>query len=107
MKESKVILAVATVLMLAACASNKPDIGSIMQQHAIEDQAAADLQKKLSKDWKRGSKLVQTGTKRAQQGEKALERGNQEVAEGTKLMEESERRFREAFPDLTLEVDSK
>ncbi len=105
MKAFKLISVVATILMLAACAS-QPDMGSIMRQHAIDDQAAVDLQKQLSKDWKQGSKLVRTGTKRAQQGEKALERGNQEVAEGTKLMEESERRFREAFPGLELEADS-
>ncbi len=105
MKAFKVILVIATVLILAACAS-QPNMGDIMQQHATDDQAAVDLQTQLSKDWKRGSKLLQTGTKRAQQAEKALERGNQEIAEGTRLMEESERRFREAFPDLKLEADN-
>lgn len=104
MKVLKSMLPVLAVCALTACAG-KPTIGDAMRGHADQDQASVDLQKKLAKDWERGSRLAQTGDKRVKTAQRELERGQQEVADGTRLMEESERRFREAFPNLTLDVD--
>lgn len=100
MKAFKLILPIVAACTLAACAG-KPTIGDAMRSHADQDQAAVDLQKKLAKDWERGSKLTQNGNKRVKNAQQELERGQKEVAEGTRLMEESERNFREAFPNLS------
>ncbi len=103
----------ALIALLAGCAG-APNTADIMRAHADEAQARVDLKKQLAKDWRRGATLVQTGEKRVRSGEKKIsaaerdlregrdqvERGNQEIAEGRALMQESEQRFHENFPDL-------
>jgi hypothetical protein len=97
------ILCAGVVLMvsLAACAG-KHDKGDFMRQHASDKQEVVDLQKKLAKDWTRGSKLVVSGEKRVKSGQQELDRGRQEITEGKKLMQDSERIFRENYPNHNL-----
>ena len=104
MRELK-ILCVAAVLTvsLTACAGGPLDTGDFMRQHATDDQVLVDLQRKLAKDWTRGSELVVTGENRVKSGQAELERGRKEIAEGEMLMQESERLFREKFPQLQLD----
>ncbi|MHB8767199.1 MAG: hypothetical protein ACYDA8_23050 [Deferrisomatales bacterium] len=103
------------VIALAGCAGS-PTTADLMRAHAFEARTQAELNSGLARDWDRGSALVQAGEKRIVDGEKRIraaedkleegrdqvEQGEQEVAEGRELMEESERRFRETFPDLKL-----
>jgi hypothetical protein len=80
MRELKILcLAGVLMLALAACAKT-PDTGDFMRQHATDEQALVDLQKRLANDWARGSKLVVSGEKRVKSGRAELERGQQEIA---------------------------
>ncbi|MFO7733467.1 MAG: hypothetical protein R6X21_07435 [Candidatus Aminicenantes bacterium] len=109
------------IAVLAGCSGtsgNKagPTTGDIMQEYATESQARADLKEQLARDWKRGSKLVRSGEKQVRAGEKriaaaerellrakeAVKQGYKEISDGTALMLESERMFREKYPDQQL-----
>jgi hypothetical protein len=105
-----------SIAAFAGC-TGEPTKGDIMRQYASTSQEKVDLKYQLAKDWNRGSTLVKSGEKRVEEGEKqiasakkdlekgkeAVARGKKEIAKGTKLMQESERRFRENFPDLQIQ----
>jgi hypothetical protein len=104
MKKFPMLFAAGVLTMsLTACAGGPPTMGDFMRQHATDEQALVDLQRQLAKDWARGSELVVSGEKRVKSGQAEVERGEQEIAEGTSLMQESERLFRERFPQLRLD----
>jgi hypothetical protein len=107
--------------VLAGCSGTSgtkagPSTGDIMREYATESQARADLKKQLARDWERGSKLMKSGEKRARDGERriaaaerellrakeAVKQGYKEISDGTALMLESERLFREKYPDQEL-----
>lgn len=103
------------ILSLAGC-SGKPTAADLMRAHATEMQSQVDLNSQMAKDWETGTDLVATGTKRVKQGEQGVqtaeqdlkkwraqvEQGHREVAEGQALIQQSEMRFRQAFPDMNL-----
>lgn len=99
----------AASLAIAACSSAPQTSSQAMRGYASEVQSQVDLKKSLARDTDRADKLiargqrnVDTGQRRIKEGEKLVKQGNKEVADGTKLKQDSERRFREAFPDLRL-----
>ena len=103
-------------LLLTGCAS-KPTNAELMRRHASELQAQTDLKNQLAKDLDRGSKLVTSGAKRVKDGEKRvksaerdlkrgqddIKRGQREIAKGKRLIDESEKKFKENFPELKFE----
>lgn len=116
---SQWIIALTAAVLLAACASTpeEPTLGDRMRVHSDDMQRQADLRRELAAQWDEGAELVSTGEnriernqRRLQEAEEAMERaqdrirtGNQEVTRGQRMMNESERRFREEFPDASLE----
>jgi hydroxypyruvate isomerase len=90
-----------------------------MKQHATEMQVDVDLKNQLAEDWEKGEQLVATGEKRVNDGEKRVksaehdlkrgqddvERGRREIADGQKLIDESEFKFQENFPELDVNSD--
>ncbi|KIH78131.1 hypothetical protein SAMN05660860_03194 [Geoalkalibacter ferrihydriticus] len=103
---------------LAGCANKPPTTADLMRQHATEGGAQVDLKNQLTKDWEKGAKLVETGEKRVKDGEKRvksaerelkrgqddIERGRSEISEGQKLINMSEKKFRENFPRLDINL---
>lgn len=119
MKELKVIAATVIVMsVLSGCASKAPTTGDFMRMHAADEKAMGIDQKKIANDWDHGSKLkksgeelvkhgeelVKSGDKDMSTGRNEIEQGQKDIAEGIKLKEESERIFREKYPDLKLEL---
>lgn len=113
--------AIAAIFMLTGCASQpaEPTLADTMREHSAEQQRQSDAKKQLARDWERGAELAESGRElvargesRIEDAEKAMargadeiERGTEQIAEGEELKARSERRFRELFPDLTLEPD--
>ncbi len=107
----------AYLLVLSGCTST-PTTADHMRGHATEMQAKVDLKHQLAKDWEKGTNMVSSGKKRVQDGEKRvksakrdlkrgqddIEAGGREIAKGQKLIQESERKFRENFPELALKT---
>lgn len=102
MKKLEMLCAAAVLIVSFTGCAGTQDKGDFMRQHASNEQGVADLQKKLAKDWTRGSKLVVSGEKRVKNGQQELERGRREIAEGKMLMKESESIFHENYPHLNL-----
>ena len=115
----KLSVATISIALAAGCAStpSEPTLADAMRGHSDEAQQQADLKRELAKNWERGAKLETTGERRVARAREqiaeaeqkiedardAIERGNREVAEGRALKAESERRFRERFPDQSLQ----
>ena len=113
-------LAIVAALGLAAgCASKptEPTIADAMRAHSDEQQRQSEFKKELAADWERGNALLDAGSKKIARGERrieeaeeAIEKGQAEIesgtaqmAEGRALKAQSERRFRERFPELSLD----
>lgn len=108
-----------SIALAAGCASTQPapTLADAMRGHSDEAQQEAELKRELAKNWERGNKLEATGERRVARAREqiedaeqkiedaraAIERGEREVAEGRALKAENERRFRERFPDLSLQ----
>lgn len=104
--------------MLAGCASAPPEptLADAMRGHSENAQAQAELKTALAKQWERGNELERDGERRVARAREtiegaeerideardSLERGNDEIETGRALKTESERRFRAAFPKLSL-----
>ncbi|MGK7295835.1 MAG: hypothetical protein ACNS61_08420 [Candidatus Wenzhouxiangella sp. M2_3B_020] len=114
------ILAIAATLALTAgCASKptEPTLADAMRAHSDEQQRQSEIKKELAADWERGNELLRAGSKRIARGEQRIEEaelaiekgtaeiesGTEQMAEGRALKAESERRFRERFPELSLD----
>lgn len=111
----------AMFLLVGGCAStpSEPTLADSMREHSAEQQRQSDAKKQLARDWERGAQLVEAGEKLVARGEERIEDaeqaikkgrseielGNQQILEGQALKAESERRFRERFPDLSLEPE--
>ncbi|MBN1982675.1 MAG: hypothetical protein JW795_14165 [Chitinivibrionales bacterium] len=105
-----------TMAIFVGCAVNKHNTADAMRVHATKSQDNADLKNQIAKDWEKGQKLVKSGTKNVEKGGKIVQSaqqdldmgnsqidlGNKEIAEGNNLMQNSEKRFREVFPELEL-----
>tara|TARA_R110002111_G_scaffold246754_1_gene309470 strand:+ start:507 stop:827 length:321 start_codon:yes stop_codon:yes gene_type:complete len=99
-------------MSLSGCAS-QPNSADIMRGHAAVVQDQLDLRNQLADDYEQGTKLINSGQKRVEKGEKlvkqaeknlnegksTIKKGYQEIREGNELMLESERRYRENFPE--------
>lgn len=111
MNRLKMISAVVVAMaVFSGCSSKEPTIGDLMRKHAAD-------QKEIAENWDKGSALKQSGQKLVKHGEKLvksgekdiktgtneIEQGNKDIIEGTKLSNESERIFREKYPDLKLD----
>lgn len=106
-----------SMFTFAGCAS-KPTTADLMRGHSADEQVQVDLKNQLAKDWDRGRKLIASGNKKIKSGEKSVasaekdlkdakdqvETGNRELTEGTQLVQISEARFRESFPNLELNL---
>ncbi|MDP1785148.1 MAG: hypothetical protein Q8K81_06950 [Sulfuricurvum sp.] len=120
MNEFKTIAA--TVIMmttLVGCATKAPTTGDFMRMHAAEGKAEGIDQKQIAKEWDQGSKLKQSGAKLVKEGEELMksgdkdittgkqniEQGNKDIAEGTTLMEKSEQKFKEKYPNQELDLN--
>lgn len=102
---------------LAACQTTPagpPTAADIMRDRAAQDQAQIEQMTELAEEWEEGARLVQEGEQRIRDGEQLIEaaeedlqtgrerieQGTTEVARGEQLMQESERRFRENYPEV-------
>lgn len=110
---------VGTFILATGCASKpvEPTLADAMRDHSEDAQRESMAKQELARDWERGAELVAEGSERVARGkqriedaEKAIERGtseiergNQQIAEGAALKARSEQRFRERFPELSLE----
>lgn len=108
----------AAALLTAGCASKptEPTLADAMRAHSDEQQRQSEVKKKLAADWERGNELLEAGRKQVARGERrieeaeqAIEKGQAEIesgtaqmAEGRALRAQSERQFRERFPELSL-----
>lgn len=117
---NKFLIVASTIVMITitGCAQKAPTTGDFMRMHAAEEKAVGVDQKTLAKEWEKGSALKKSGEKLVQDGEKLIkdgdhqmtigkqniEQGNKDIAEGTKIMEESELKFNEAYPNLKLDL---
>lgn len=119
MNRLKMISAVViAVSVFAGCAVKEPTTGDFMRMHAADEKAMGVEQKEIAKNWdkglalkksgedlvKHGEELVKSGEQDIMTGKHEIEQGNAYIVEGTKLSEESERVFREKYPDLKLEI---
>lgn len=118
--DGKKLMVVGAILLFAGgCASNpaEPTLADSMREHSAEQQRQSDAKQQLARDWERGAKLIEAGEKlvargeeRVKDAEEAIEKGTSEIElgteqilEGRELKAQSERRFRERYPDLPLE----
>lgn len=102
------------IVALAGCANHTLTPADQMRGSAANSQADADDIRQLSRDWDRGTKLVEDGQKRLEDGRKRVEsaradtargqadidQGNREIAEGQALINNSERLFNENTPPV-------
>lgn len=109
---------VVAMTVFAGCSAKEPTTGDFMRMHAADEKAMGLDQKEIAKNWDKGLALKQSGEKLVKHGEELIksgeqdirtgkheiEQGNADIIEGTKLSEESERIFREKYPDLKLEI---
>ncbi|MBM3316683.1 MAG: hypothetical protein FJY75_02415 [Candidatus Eisenbacteria bacterium] len=119
MRSSAVVVGLMVLaIAIGGCAgkSKSPTLGETMAGHADDTQELAKLKRDLAKEWERGAKLVSEGEKRVQRGERqirtaerelqrgreAVATGQAEVLQGQQLMQSSEARFRELFPDAPI-----
>ena len=115
--ESRKIAAFAVAVLLTAGCATRPTLADAMRAHSDEQQRQSEVKKELAADWERGNELLEAGRKKVARGERrieeaeqAIERGTAEIESGTEQMAEgralkaqSERRFRERFPGLSLD----
>lgn len=115
------IAAVSTLIMIAlsGCMAKESTTSDFMRMHALDGKADWIDQKAIAKDWDKGLKLKVSGEEMIKDGEKLVKRGEQDMtlgkqkieegnkktAEGTTIMSESERVFKEKYPDLKLELN--
>lgn len=106
------------MVAFAGCADKAPTTGDFMRMHAADEKKMGQDQKDLAKEWDRGLKLKKAGEQRIKDGEtlikngdkdmtkgrQEVEQGNKDMVEGTNIEQTSERKFREQFPDLKLEL---
>jgi hypothetical protein len=119
MNRLKMISAVVVAMtVFAGCTAKDPSTGDFMRMHAAEEKATGLDQKEIAKNWDKGLKLKKAGEKLVKHGEELvksgeqdimtgrheIEQGNKDIMEGTRLSDESERLFREKYPDLKLEI---
>lgn len=119
MNRLKMIGAVALAMtVFVGCSAKEPTTGDFMRMHAADEKAMGLDQKEIAKNWDKGLALKQSGEKLVKHGEKLIksgeqdimtgkheiEQGNADIIEGTRLSTESERVFREKYPDLKLEI---
>lgn len=121
-KPIRLAMIAGSFVLAAGCASKpvEPTLADSMREHSEQSQRQSEAKKELARDWERGSALIEEGRERVERGqqrieeaEKAIERGtaeiergNEQVTEGRTLKAQSEQRFRERFPDLSLEPAS-
>ena len=103
------------LLALTGCASNQTT-ADLMRDDATTGQTQVDLKNQIAKDWEKGKKLIATGENRVEDGEKQvksaernlekgqekIQRGRRDIAKGEKLILESERTFRDDYPEVDL-----
>ena len=119
MKELKIIVGSAVIMAaFAGCVDKAPNTADFMRMHAAEEKATGVDQKEIAKEWDRGLKLkmsgekliksgealIKSGDKDMTKGKQQVEQGEKDVLEGTKIEQDSERKFREKYPDLKLEI---
>lgn len=119
MNRLKMISAVVVAMtVFAGCSAKEPTTGDFMRMHAADEKAMGLDQKEIAKNWDKGLALKQSGEKLVKHGEglvksgeqdimtgkHEIEQGNKDIIDGTKLSNESERVFREKYPDLKLEL---
>lgn len=108
-----------SVAVAAGCASKpvEPTLADVMRDHSVEAQRQSEIKKELARDWERGNELAEDGERLVARGERRveeaedarergleeIERGREQIVEGEELKASSEQRFRERFPDLSLE----
>lgn len=104
------------LLFLTGCAGNQETTADLMRDDATLGQNQVDRKNQIAKDWERGKELIVTGENRLEEGEEqvesaqdelesgqeTIERGEEEIAEGKKLVRDSERKFREDYPEVDL-----
>ncbi len=112
-------LSAITMLALSGCTAKSPTTADFMRMHATDEKEIGIDQKAIAKEWDRGSKLKLSGEELISNGEKLvksgdhdmtigrqkIEQGNKDALEGTTIMAESERVFREKYPDLKLDLN--
>ena len=110
-------LAVAMTVFVG-CSIKNPTTGDFMRMHAADEKAMSTEQKEIAKNWdkglalkqsgeslvKHGEELVKTGEQNIMTGKHEIEQGHKDIIQGTKLSAESERVFREKYPELKLEI---
>lgn len=122
-KPIRLAMIAGSFVLVAGCASKpvEPTLADAMRGHSEESQRLSETKKELARDWERGSALIEEGSERVARGEQRIEqaeqaiekgtaeieRGNEQIAEGRALKAQSEQRFRERFPDLSLEPVSR
>lgn len=119
MNRLKMISSVVVAMTLfAGCSVKNPTTGDFMRMHAADEKAMGLDQKEIAKNWdkglalkksgeklvKHGEELVKSGEQDVMTGKHEIEQGNADIIEGTRLSAESERVFREKYPDLKLEI---
>jgi len=104
--------------VFAGCSAKEPTVGDFMRMHAADEKAMSLDQKEIAKSWDKGLALKQSGEKLLKHGEELIKSGEQDVMtgkheveqgkadiiEGARLSAESERIFREKYPELKLEI---
>lgn len=110
------IALVTSLATLAGCATEPTTTADLMRGHASDEQAQVDQKTQIANDWDKAQELVDSGNRNIEdglvkvksaeedlnEGNEQIERGNLQVIEGNRLMQDSMRRFRDAFPDLDL-----
>lgn len=119
MNKLKMIAATVIVMTtLVGCVTKSPTTGDFMRMHAADEKATSVDQKQIANNWdhglalkqsgeklvKHGEELIKSGDKDMTTGKNEVEQGNKDIVEGTKLTEDSERIFREKYPDLKLDI---
>ncbi len=121
----RTIYALLPLSLLVACASKpaEPSMADLMREHKTELQAQIDLKTELARSWDQGTaqgadaaRRLQDAERRARDAERRqrsaeadlrkaredAERARRDADAARQRVADSERRFREAFPELSL-----
>lgn len=120
MNSIKKISAAATMaFIIAGCSSSaEPSMADMMRNHAGSMQSQVELQNQLAKDWETGTIMVTRAKeqgieaqKRLKEAEEALADARSDAADakeqqekGERLVQESQLKFQQAFPELSLQL---
>lgn len=91
------------VLFIAACSSSTlPTIGDSMVMHGDESRLIGEKWNKGEEDILEGEGLIEKGKRMVKEGEDNIKKGEKLIREGKQLQEESEREYRNKYPEQKL-----